>query len=195
MDTAVDVVEPMVVVLVDEVVLAAVVLVLATEEGPLAVVELGSVGAAPSPPHARAVSTRAIGTTVRLILLCDLSPAIPLVYVSNVVGLALFVLLLAPGWVWVRVAEKRQVRPERSPLLEAVVLVITGVVFTSIAVAVIATVGVSPLDWLFRGTALIPGLGVLYPKQAQRADRKNFPCALRLDHLVGNARTRTLLAR
>lgn len=60
---------------------------------------------------------------------------------ANLIGLVLFVLVLAPGWLWVRIAEKRQVRPDRSPLLEAAELVVTGVVFTAVAAAVVVAVG------------------------------------------------------
>lgn len=66
---------------------------------------------------------------------------------ANLVGLLLFVLVLAPGWLWVRVAERRQVRPDRSALLEATELVVTGVIST--AVAAVAVVGVgTAVGWL-----------------------------------------------
>lgn len=72
---------------------------------------------------------------------------------ANFVGLVLFALALAPGWAWVRVAERREVRPPRSPLLEAAELVVTGVVFTSAAALVVVSLA-SQLEW-------IPDLGMV----------------------------------
>lgn len=69
---------------------------------------------------------------------------------ANLVGLVLFVLVLAPGWLWVRVAERRQVRPDRSALLEAAELVVTGVIFTAVAAAVVVAIG--------NGKGLLPEL-------------------------------------
>lgn len=66
---------------------------------------------------------------------------------ANLVGLLLFVLVLAPGWLWVRVAERRQVRPDRSALLEAAELVVTGVIFTTAAAVVVVGIGVG-VGWL-----------------------------------------------
>lgn len=66
---------------------------------------------------------------------------------ANLVGLTLFVLAVAPGWVWVRVAEKRQVRPDRSSLLEAAELVVTGVIFTAVAAALVAGIG-NRIGWI-----------------------------------------------
>jgi hypothetical protein len=45
------------------------------------------------------------------------------------------------------VAEKRQVRPDRSPLLETAELVVTGVIFTTVAAALVAGIG-NGIGWL-----------------------------------------------
>ena len=66
---------------------------------------------------------------------------------GNLVGLLLFVLAVAPGWVWVRVAERRQVLPDRSTLLEAAQLVATGVVFTTAAAIAVLGIGTG-VGWL-----------------------------------------------
>lgn len=66
---------------------------------------------------------------------------------GSFVGLLLFVLAVAPGWLWIRVAERRQVRPDRSALLETAELVATGVVFTTIAAIAVVVVGTG-VGWL-----------------------------------------------
>ena len=66
---------------------------------------------------------------------------------ANLFGLVLFVLILAPGWLWVRVAEKREVLADRSPLLEAAELAVTGVIFTVIAATMVAWVS-NRAGWL-----------------------------------------------
>jgi hypothetical protein len=53
---------------------------------------------------------------------------------STLVGLVLFAASIGPGYVYVRVAERREPRQERSPLLEAAELVFVGVIATSTAV-------------------------------------------------------------
>lgn len=60
---------------------------------------------------------------------------------SSFVGLVLFALVLAPGWIWVRVGEKRKVRPHRSQLFEAAELVTQGVVFTSASALAVGILG------------------------------------------------------
>lgn len=69
---------------------------------------------------------------------------------TNLVGLVLFALVLAPGWIWVRVAERRELRAERSSLLEAAELVVTGVIFTAAAAMLVA--------WIGDETGRLPGL-------------------------------------
>lgn len=57
---------------------------------------------------------------------------------SSLVGLILLVAAIAPGYFYVRIAERRQVRPVRSAFLEAAELVVIGTVATTLAVGVAA---------------------------------------------------------
>ena len=88
---------------------------------------------------------------------------------ASLVGLTLFVLAVAPGWVWVRVAEKRQVRPDRSPLLEAAELVVIGVIFTTVAAAVVAGFG--------NGNSWIPELRELTARGSTFAQEEPYRTA------------------
>jgi hypothetical protein len=78
---------------------------------------------------------------------------------GNLLGLALFVLAVTPGYIYLRVAERRAPRPERSPLLLTVELVVIGTGATLLTVLGIAVtlrlLSVQPIDvdeWLRLGS-------------------------------------------
>nr|MDQ6947331.1 DUF6338 family protein [Actinomycetota bacterium] len=60
---------------------------------------------------------------------------------GGVVGLLLFVVAVAPGYVYLRVAERFETRPDRSQLLEAAELVVIGAVVTTITALVAVILG------------------------------------------------------
>jgi hypothetical protein len=78
---------------------------------------------------------------------------------GNLLGLALFVLAVTPGYIYLRVAERRAPRPERSPLLLTVELIVIGTGATLLTVLGIAgllgLLSVEPVDvgeWLRTGS-------------------------------------------
>lgn len=88
---------------------------------------------------------------------------------ANLFGLVLFVLVPAPGWLWVRVAEKREVQADRSPLLEAAELATTGVVFTAIAVTV--------TTWVSDRAGWLPELRVVTARGSTYAQEEPYRTA------------------
>lgn len=70
-------------------------------------------------------------------------------------GLILFVSVLAPGFVWLRISETRVIRPPRSTVLEIAELAILGCAFTSATALVVVAAGriwspplVNLSDWI-----------------------------------------------
>lgn len=61
---------------------------------------------------------------------------------DTLLGLVLFAAAFGPGYAFVRVQEQHEPRPERSPLLEAVELVVVGAVTTSAVAIVVFTISV-----------------------------------------------------
>ena len=55
---------------------------------------------------------------------------------DTTVGLVVFLAALGPGYVYIRIAEKRRPRPERSGLLEAVELIVIGAAASTVALLV-----------------------------------------------------------
>ena len=66
---------------------------------------------------------------------------------SNLVGLVLFAASLGPGYVYIRVAERRAPRAERSDLVEAVEMVAIGA-FASLAAAMVVLLVGDVTGWL-----------------------------------------------
>jgi hypothetical protein len=67
---------------------------------------------------------------------------------TTLVGLAFFVASLGPGFVYLRVAERRRPTPERSALAEAVEMVILGAAISLLsALLVLAVAGTDWLAW------------------------------------------------
>jgi hypothetical protein len=62
---------------------------------------------------------------------------------STALGLLIFVAALGPGFVYLRTAERRAPRPDRSGLLEAVELTITGAAASTAATLLVTLVGAS----------------------------------------------------
>jgi flagellar biogenesis protein FliO len=60
---------------------------------------------------------------------------------GTLLGLVAFAASLGPGYFFVRVAEQREPRQERSPLLEATELIVVGAVTSSIAALLVLSVG------------------------------------------------------
>jgi hypothetical protein len=69
---------------------------------------------------------------------------------SNLVGLVLFAASLGPGYVYVRVAEKRKPRPDRSALVETVEMIAIGGMASTLAALIVLSVG-DALDALDTG--------------------------------------------
>lgn len=60
---------------------------------------------------------------------------------TNFVGLALFVVFITPGYLWVRIEERSRPRPDRSPLLELAELLMVGAVASLVAAVLVAELG------------------------------------------------------
>jgi hypothetical protein len=60
---------------------------------------------------------------------------------STLVGVLVFAASIGPGYVWVRIAERRQARQERSALLEAAELVVIGGLASTIAALLVVVTG------------------------------------------------------
>lgn len=90
---------------------------------------------------------------------------------STILGLAFFAACLGPGYVFIRVAERREARPKRSDLLEAVEMVVVGSLTSLLCATIVLTAGArwnlvdtralaeSPGTYLL--TAPVSGLGSL----------------------------------
>jgi hypothetical protein len=59
---------------------------------------------------------------------------------STTLGLVVFLAALGPGYVYLRVAERRTARPERSGLVEAVELVVIGALASSLTLLVVVSI-------------------------------------------------------
>lgn len=70
------------------------------------------------------------------------------------IGLALFVLFIAPGHIWVRMEERWRPRQERSGLSEAAELVTTGGIFSLLAGACVIWLG-QGVDWSLSITEML----------------------------------------
>ncbi len=79
---------------------------------------------------------------------------------STLAGLVLFMASLGPGYVYVRVAERRVPRAERTPLLEAAELLVIGALTTTV-VSMLVLWGARELGLVDLGVARRDGLGYL----------------------------------
>src|SRR5437016_5108416 len=75
---------------------------------------------------------------------------------GSFVGLALFVLTVGPGYVYIRIVENKTRRVKRSTLLEAAELVVVGGGFTAASLALVSTVAdlsgwINLSSWLVLG--------------------------------------------
>lgn len=73
---------------------------------------------------------------------------------TNFIGLALFVVFITPGYLWVRVEERSRPRPDRSQLLEVAELLMVGAVASFLAAGFLAALGphlgalLNVADWI-----------------------------------------------
>jgi hypothetical protein len=79
---------------------------------------------------------------------------------TTLAGLVLFMASLGPGYVYVRVAERRVSRPDRSPLLEAAELLVIGALTTTV-ISMLVILGAREIGLIDVDAARREGLGYL----------------------------------